>query len=33
MVLGQQEGEDGTRRAALKDISEGKAEGVEVGYI
>jgi hypothetical protein len=34
MVLGQEEGEDATRRAALKDISEGKTEeGAEVGYV
>lgn len=32
MVLGQQEGEDLTRRAVLQDISEGKGEG-EIGYV
>lgn len=33
MVLGQQESEDGLRRATLQDISEGKTEGVEIGYV
>ena len=33
MVLGQEEGGDGVRRAVLQDISEGKVEGKEVGYI
>jgi len=33
MILGQEEIEDGTRRALLKDISGGKAEGVEIGYV
>jgi hypothetical protein len=33
MVLGQQESEDGMRRAMLQDISEGKTEGAEVGYV
>jgi len=33
MILGQEEIGDGTRRAMLKDISEGKAEGVGIGYV
>jgi hypothetical protein len=33
MVLGQEEGGDGVRRAMLQDISEGKQEGGEIGYV